>query len=71
MIENISYDEIINISQKLKESATVINQLLQDKNIPELKDFVSTVEGYSKFLETTVELYQDADKALAELAAEK
>ncbi len=71
MIENISYEEMLSISKELQASANVIRELVKEKNLPELNDFISTVEGYSKFLETTVELYQDADAALSELISKK
>lgn len=71
MIENISYEEMLSISKELQASANVIRELVKEKNLPELNDFISTVEGYSKFLETTVELYQDADEALSELISKK
>ena len=36
-----------------------------------MQDFLSTVEGYSKYLKTTVEMSKDADKALEELKSKK
>ena len=71
MIENLTYNEILEISRQLKENVSIINSLLNDNSDSELKDFVSTVEGYSKYLETTVELHMDADKALKKLAETK
>lgn len=67
MIDKLTYDEILNVSIELKENASIISMLIQDKNIQELQDFVATVEGYSKYLETIVEINKDADKALQEL----
>ena len=67
MIDKLTYDEILNISKGLEEQAKKIAELSKDKNIPQLDDFVSTVEGYSKFLENTVEINKDADNALKDL----
>ena len=67
MIDKLTYYEILNISIELKENASIINTLIQNKNIQELQDFVATVEGYSKYLENIVEINKDADKALQEL----
>lgn len=68
MIDKLTYDQILVISKDLKKHADIITGLIENKNIPELKDFVATVEGYSKFLETSVEINRDADKALEELS---
>jgi len=67
MIEKLSYNEILAISKELKKQAEVITNLMEGKNIQELSDFIATVEGYSKFLENTVEINRDADEALQEL----
>lgn len=71
MIEKLTYEEILNISNELRVNAEIIERLLQNKNVSELQDFISTVEGYSKYLETVVGLHKDADKALLELKEQK
>lgn len=71
MIENLTYEEVLAISKELKNNADIIENLISDKNVSELQDFVSTVEGYSKYLETIVQLHIDADKALADLVQQK
>lgn len=71
MIENITYQDMISISKELETSAKVIEEIASKKNIKELSDFISTVEGYSKYLATTVELYQEADLTLQELINQK
>lgn len=68
MIDKLTYEEVLTISKELKNQAQIIDNLVKDKNIQELKDFAATVEGYSKFLENTIEINKDADKALQELA---
>lgn len=67
MIDKLTYDQILAIAKELKDQAQIINGLLENRSIQDLKDFASTVEGYSMFLENTVELNKDADKALSSL----
>ena len=67
MIDKLSYDQVIAISKALQEQVNILDSLLKAKDIQELNDFIATVEGYSKFLETTVEINKDADKALEDL----
>ncbi len=71
MIDKLSYDEITNISNGLKQEVEVLNNLMKDKDAADLKDFIATVEGYSKFLETSVEINKDADKAIEALKSVK
>lgn len=70
MIDKLTYEEILVISAELKKQADIIDHLVKDKDIQELKDFSATVEGYSKYLENTVEINKDADKALSELKSQ-
>ena len=67
MIDKLSYEEILDISKKLKEEAGVVSTIAKEKGIVELEDFVATVEGYSKFLENTIDINKDADAALSDL----
>ena len=67
MIGKLKYNEVLAISAELKAQAEIISKMAQEKDLEELTDFVATVEGYSKFLETSVHMNQDADKALEEL----
>ncbi len=71
MIDKISYDQMLQISKDLKDQAEKIQALAEPRELLDLVDFASTVEGYSKFLENTVELNKDADKALKELREKK
>ena len=71
MIGNLTYEQIKAISLDLKKQIEIINRLIQNKNSQELQDFVSTVEGYTKYLETTIEINKDADNALSELKNKK
>ncbi len=67
MIDKLTYDQILAISKELSVQADIIDKLVKNRNIQDLKDFAATVEGYSKFLETTVLMNKDADKALEDL----
>lgn len=67
MIDKLTYDQVLAIAKELKDQAQILEHLLENRSIQDLKDFASTVEGYSKFLENTVELNKDADKALSTL----
>ena len=67
MIDKLTYDQILAISKELSVQADIIDKLVQNRNIQDLKDFAATVEGYSKFLETTVLMNKDADKAVEDL----
>ncbi len=71
MIEEKDYDEIIKISKDIETSAKVINDILKKNSIDDLNDFISTVEGYSKYLNTNIELNKDADVALKDLVPDK
>lgn len=67
MIENISYDDMDSFSKELKASAEVIKTLIDGKDIKELENFVEEVNKYSKYLESTVNIYRDADNVLSYL----
>ena len=67
MIDKLSYDEIITISKELKQQAEIVDKLAKKRDLQDLIDFAATVEGYSKFLENTIEINKDADEALKEL----
>ena len=65
MIED--YDSILTISNEISDCAKVVSEIAKRNNIDDLNDFISTIEGYSKYLATTVELHKDADIALKDL----
>ena len=71
MIGKLTYDQVLEMSKELRNQANIILNLIKNKDRQELLDFVATVEGYSKFLETTVEINRDADKALETLSKRK
>ena len=67
MIENISYEDMDSFSKELKASADVIRELIENKDYPDLENFVGDVNNYSRYLENTVKLYKSADEALEDL----
>ncbi len=71
MIDKLSYDQMLQISKDLSDQAQKIQKMAEARELLDLVDFASTVEGYSKFLENTVELNRDADNALKELREKK
>lgn len=67
MVGKLTYDQVLEIAKDLRAQVEVIERLLVNRDLPELNDFTATVEGYSKFLENSVEINKDADIALADL----
>ena len=67
MIGKLTYDQVLEISKDLRKQAEIITNLAKTRDITQVEDFAATVEGYSKFLENTVEINKDADSALKEL----
>ena len=70
MIDKLTYDEVMNISQDLKNQIIVVDKIVRERGIEDLADFIATVEGYSKYLENTVEINKDADKAQSALKSQ-
>ena len=68
MINGLSYEEVEKMVKELTDSAAVIVKLNESRNIQDLSDFAATVDGYAKYLETTVTLHKDAEDALSDLA---
>lgn len=67
MVGKLTYDQVLEIAKDLRAQVEIIERLLTNRDLPELNDFTATVEGYSKFLENSVEINKDADTALMEL----
>lgn len=71
MIGSMTYNQVEEIAKELENATKTIEAIIKNQNIQELEDFLSTVEGYSKYLRTTIELNKDADKALEDLKSRK
>ena len=67
MINNLTYDQILEISKAIKEQLNIVSNIVNDLGVQELQDFVSTAEGYTKYLETLVKLNKDADLAIQDI----
>lgn len=67
MIDNTTYEEIENITTELSNNVDIIKTIVKDDDYKVINDFVATVDGYTKYLDTMVKLYKDADIALKEL----
>ena len=67
MIENITYEEVQKVIDELKEGTIAIRNVYSKKEEFPLEDFITTTEGYTKYLETTRALHKDADIALENL----
>ena len=71
MIGTMTYDQVEEIAKELESATITADKITKNLNIEELEDFISTVEGYSKYLRTIIEMNKDADKALAALQSKK
>lgn len=71
MIGNMTYEQVEILAKELESSTTIVENITKNLNIEELQDFVSTVEGYYKYLNTIIEMNKDADKALETLKSKK
>lgn len=67
MVGKLTYEQVLTIAKDLRAQIEVIERLIANRELPELNDFTATVEGYSKFLENSVEINKDADAALMDL----
>ena len=71
MINEMTNDEILAASQELKNCCQVIRNLISNKKVQDLEDFVASVDMYTKYLDNTIELIVAADKALQGLIESK
>ena len=71
MIGTMTYDQVEEIAKELESATITAAKITKNLNIEELEDFISTVEGYSKYLRTIIEMNKDADKALTALQSKK
>lgn len=67
MINNLTYDQVLEIAKSIKNEIQKVSDLVDNLGVQELYDFVSTVEGYTKYLESLVKLNQDADAAIKDI----
>ncbi len=67
MIDRLTYEQVLNVAKALRTEAEAVEEVAKAREIQEIVDFAASVESYAKFLENTVELNKDADKALEDL----
>ena len=67
MIDRLTYEQVLNVAKALRTEAEAVEEVAKSREIQEIVDFAASVESYAKFLENTVELNKDADKALEDL----
>ncbi len=67
MIDKLTYEQVLTMAKEMRKEAMVVEDMSKARGIQDLVDFADKVESYAKFLENTVELNKDADKALEEL----
>ena len=71
MIDKLTYEQVLTMAREMRKEAMVVEDMSKARGIQDLVDFADKVESYAKFLENTVELNKDADKALEELTGNK
>ena len=71
MIGKLTYDQLLNFAKEIRNEAMIVEDLSREREIQDLVEFADKVEAYAKFLENTVELNKDADKAIADLVQKK
>lgn len=66
MIGDLSYEEMKKASESLSSSSQIIRSIVEKYNpdLNSITDFCDSLDRYAKFLETSVQLYQDSDEAL-------
>lgn len=67
MIDKITYEQVDEFVKGFREQIEVIKKLSEGRSVGELADFLDSVETYCKYLENTVELNKDADKAIKDM----
>lgn len=59
--ESIGVDQIAN---ELRKNANIVRNLIQEKDAPQLVEFVDAVEDYAKYIDSILELEDAANRAL-------
>lgn len=67
MIGSLSYDEFMKYAESLKVSSDNLKKLLkkyESYGVGRVFEFCDTIDSYSRYLSSTVQLYKDSDAAL-------
>lgn len=71
MIGKLTYDQVLAFAKDIRSEALAVEDMARARELQDLVEFADKVEAYAKFLENTVELNKDADKAIADLTGKK
>lgn len=71
MIGKLTYDQVLTFAKEIRNEALAVEDMARARELQDLVEFADKVEAYAKFLENTVELNKDADKAIADLTGKK
>lgn len=71
MIGKLTYDQVLTFAKEIRNEALAVEDMARARELQDLVEFSDKVEAYAKFLENTVELNKDADKAIADLTGKK
>lgn len=66
MIEEFSYDQLKKLSESLATSSKNIRNIIEKHSdkMSNISDFCSSIDSYVNFIESSIVLYQDSEKAL-------
>lgn len=67
MIGLLTYEEIADLTNSIAKSSNNIREIINKYNsdcLFQINGFCDSVDAYTRFLTTNIELYQDSEKAL-------
>lgn len=67
MIGKLSYDEMSEFAKSLASSSNNIKSIVQkydSEQLSKVLDFCDSIDSYSRFLSSSIDLYKDSDDAL-------
>ncbi len=67
VVDNIKYDDMKSYSKDLSDSTALIREIISKYSTTDFSrivEFCDTIESYSRYLSSSVQLLEDSDKAL-------
>lgn len=65
MLGSLSYDEVKKLSDSLSNSSSNIRQICSKYDeLVDIGDFCNSLDAYTKFIDSSINLNKDADEAL-------
>ncbi len=67
MIGSLTYEEMLKLSEDLAKSSESIRSIINKYDSDSIKNvvgFCDSIDSYSRFLNSSVELFKDSDEAL-------